>query len=75
MSRKYGPLETSNIGSDEYDIIYAEGYASCLRDMIINLEKMLKTVEENDLDLEEYVLSLIETAKETLKNDGNGSNN
>ena len=66
MSRKYGPLETSSIDSDEYDIIHAEGYANCLRDMITNLEMIIKTVEEQYLDLEVELLKLVDTAKETL---------
>lgn len=71
MSRKYGPLETSDVTADEYDIIHAEGYASCLRDMITNLEMVVKVAEEQELDFEVEILKLIDTARETLAEDNN----
>lgn len=66
MGKNYGPMETSAITSDEYDIIHAEGYANCLRDMITNIENMVKLVDEHELDLETELLKLVGTARDTL---------
>ena len=73
MSKKYGPLETSDVSSDEYDIIHAEGYAECLRDMIASLRSLQKSIEENELDPMDYLDQLIEKAEETLNEENSTS--
>jgi len=65
---------TTRIGSEEYDIIYSAGYAECLRDMINSLNSMVATVNEEELDLEEYLEKLIIKAEETLDEESNTIN-
>lgn len=54
------------LSDEQYDIIYSAGYAECLRDMIKNLRTMQVTIAENDIDTDDYLEQLIQTAENTL---------
>lgn len=67
MNRKYGKLRTSAIDPEDFDIIHSEGYSECLRDMISNIQTVLKAAEADDLDVADAMLGLIEAAEEQLR--------